>query len=124
MMRLRRRKESRDTVAYAALWSIVGEKSQQGVVCDLSKRGLFFRPVGAAIGALEIGVDVRVLFFVEEQGGEPSRKRVEAFGTVRWIGTSSAHAQQGVGVEFESVNGLANVPGLDDAVALELSLCR
>ena len=95
------RKQVRKKAALATLFYPTGSGSQRGIVCDLSARGVFVRPIGTLPAQFGIGSRVRVVFVA--QVGKAQRT-VDAHGVVRWVGHSQEHGTSGVGIELEKTN--------------------
>lgn len=87
----------RDTVSWPVSWLDGDGVAQRGLVCDISPRGLFIRPLaGSSVGALRSSMRVTLRI---QPPGQP--KATVIGGTIRWTGFHDKHKRGGIGVELE-----------------------
>jgi hypothetical protein len=89
------RRVQRRLTAWLAQCRIEG-RVVAGAVLDISAHGAFFSPDGQP-PSLFVGQVVAIAF-----ESEPNLAGIDLPCRVRWIGFSSAHGRQGVGLEFVS----------------------
>ena len=88
----------RDTVSWPVSWFDDDGVAHRGLVCDISARGLFIRPVGGcSVGGLRSST--RVMLKIQPPG-QP--KPTTVGGTIRWTGFHDKHKRGGIGVELEA----------------------
>jgi hypothetical protein len=103
-----RRDQSRREVQWDAECRLGGSFAE-GMIHDISRGGVFFRPAGphhhmsdrfddGALSFLEPG-DTVVLKYTPRIDSEP----VTVLATVRWVGKSDEHQASGVGLAFEDL---------------------
>jgi hypothetical protein len=92
------RREVREPAAASALWfSGAGEPARLGIVCDVSKGGVFLQPVGPLPAQCAVGQQLRVVFVTRKDGHEV---KVDGLGAIRWIGAHPRHRCMGFGLEL------------------------
>ncbi len=94
---IQREREPRQPVACSALWYPEGGQARVGIVCDVSKSGVFLQPVGALPKDLGVGSTMRVVFVMRQGDRE---HKVDGHGIVRWVGRSRRHKCKGYGIEL------------------------
>ncbi|MBI5510671.1 MAG: PilZ domain-containing protein [Deltaproteobacteria bacterium] len=104
-----RREQSRREVQWDAECRLGGSFAE-GLVCDISRGGVFFTPAGA-YRTIAHGDDRSAMAFVEpgdtvllKYSPRAEADPVMVLATVRWVGRSAEHQAIGAGLEFDRLD--------------------